>query len=65
MIHFFFTTAVFLSFQLSLVIAEILWNVKMLVMLTMSVLFSFMGSIAFVGIADKRRRLENRLRGVK
>lgn len=60
-----FTTAVFLSFQLSLVVAGILWNVKMLVMLTMLALCNFMGSILFIGTADKRRKLENRPVGVR
>lgn len=55
-----FVTAVFLSFHLALVVAGILWNVKTLVMLTMLVPCNFMGSILFIGIADKRRRFENR-----
>lgn len=62
-----FTAAVFLLFYLSLCVAGVSGkDVKMLKMLTITLIASnFMGSILSVGIADKRRKLENRAVGVK
>lgn len=61
-----FTVAVFLLFYLSLCVARVSGKDVKTLMLTITLIASnFLGSILSVGIADKRRKLENRPVGVK